>query len=184
MLHSHFTLGIVKGGCTVVWWLAHSVWSLHVLPVYAWVLSRYSGFLPPSKNMHVRLIGDSELSLGVSVSVHGCLSHLTLSGPVMYWRPVQDVPCLSPNDSWDRLQYQAIWHMVLNASFASTYEEEQKFHILLHLPVKRKLFMLLPTCICDPDSLHLNTGAANQTHQYLWIKFSLDNLAINQHSNC
>ena len=46
-----------------------SVWSLHVLPVYAWVLSGYSGFLPPSKNMHVRLIGDSKLSLGVSVNV-------------------------------------------------------------------------------------------------------------------
>ena len=44
-----------------------SVWSLHVLPVYAWVLSGYSGFLPPSKNMHVRLIGVSKLSLGVFV---------------------------------------------------------------------------------------------------------------------
>jgi len=29
-------------------------------PVYAWVLSEYSGFLPPSKNMHVRLTGDSK----------------------------------------------------------------------------------------------------------------------------
>ena len=37
-----------------------SVRSLHVLPVYAWVLSGYSGFLPPSKNMHVMLIGDSK----------------------------------------------------------------------------------------------------------------------------
>ena len=39
-----------------------SVWSLHVLPVYAWVLSGFSGFFPPSKNMHVRLTGDSKLS--------------------------------------------------------------------------------------------------------------------------
>ena len=38
-----------------------SVWSLHVVPVYAWVLSGYSGFLPLSKNMHVRLIGDSKI---------------------------------------------------------------------------------------------------------------------------
>ena len=61
------------------WWLASSphservpgstpgrglsVWSLHVLPVYAWVLSGYSGFLPPSKNMHVRLIGVSKTVL-------------------------------------------------------------------------------------------------------------------------
>ena len=50
-----------------------SVWSLHVLPVYAWVLSRDCGFLPLSKNMHVRLIGDSKLSVGVSVSVYGCV---------------------------------------------------------------------------------------------------------------
>ena len=61
----------------MVWWLAlspHServsgstpswslsVWSLHVLPVYAWVLSGYSGFLPLSKNMYVRLIGVSKI---------------------------------------------------------------------------------------------------------------------------
>ena len=48
--------------------------------------------------MHVRLIGDSKLSLGVSVSVCGCLSRLSLCGPV------QGVPRLSPNDRWDRLQ--------------------------------------------------------------------------------
>ena len=34
-----------------------------------WVLSGFSGFLPLSKNMHVRLIGDSKLSLGVGVSM-------------------------------------------------------------------------------------------------------------------
>ena len=81
VLHSY----VKVRGCTVVWWLAPSphservpgsipswglsVCSLHVLPVYAWVLSGYSGFLPPSKNMHVRLFGDSKLSLGVNVSV-------------------------------------------------------------------------------------------------------------------
>ena len=59
----------------MVWWSAPSpswglsVWSLHVLPVYAWVLT-----LPPSNNMHLRLTGDSKLS------VCGCLS---LCGPVM-----------------------------------------------------------------------------------------------------
>ena len=69
-------------GVHVVWWLALSphnervpgsihtrglsVWSLHVLLVYVWVLSGCSGFLPPSKNMHVRLIGDSELTLGMN----------------------------------------------------------------------------------------------------------------------
>ena len=34
----------------------------------------------------------------------GCLSRLSLCGPVMDWRPVQGVPCLSPDDRWDRLQ--------------------------------------------------------------------------------
>ena len=51
--------------------------------MYECDLCRYSGFLPPSKNMHVRLIGDSKLSLGVSISVDGCVSRLPLCGPVM-----------------------------------------------------------------------------------------------------
>ena len=54
--------------------------------------------------MCVSLIGDSKLSLRVSVSVCGCLSRLSLCGPVMDWRPVQGVPRLSPDDRWDRLQ--------------------------------------------------------------------------------
>ena len=36
--------------------------------------------------------------------MNGCLSRLSLCGPVMDWRPVQGVPCLSPEDCWDRLQ--------------------------------------------------------------------------------
>jgi len=41
----------------------HQMVSLHVHPVHVWVLSCYSGFLPPSKNMHVSLGGDSKLTL-------------------------------------------------------------------------------------------------------------------------
>jgi len=37
-------------------------------------------------------------------SVCGCLSRLSLCGPVMDWRPVQGEPRLSPDDRWDRLQ--------------------------------------------------------------------------------
>ena len=48
-------------GSTPGW--GFTVWSLYVLPVYAWVLSGYSGSLPPSKNMHVRLIGVSKIVL-------------------------------------------------------------------------------------------------------------------------
>jgi len=98
-------------GCTVVCWLAPSPhskmvpgsnpgWGLSVWSLY--VLSGYSGFLPPSKNMPVWLIGDSKLSLGVSV--HGCESRLSLCGPVMDWRPVHGVRCLLPYDSCVRLQ--------------------------------------------------------------------------------
>ena len=84
----------------MVWWLAPSpqservpgsiptwglsVWSLHVLPVYAWVLSGYSGFLPLSKNMHVRLIGVCKIVLKSECEhVCGFLSRLSLCGPVM-----------------------------------------------------------------------------------------------------
>ncbi len=45
-----------------------SVWSLHVLPVPAWVFSGYSGFLPQSKAGY---IGDSKLPVGVNLSVNG-----------------------------------------------------------------------------------------------------------------
>ena len=51
-------------GCTVVWCLAL------FFPLDAMILSRYPRFLPLSKNMNIRLVGDSELTLGVSV--HGC----------------------------------------------------------------------------------------------------------------
>jgi len=69
-------------GSTPGWGL--SVWSLHVLPVYAWVLSRYSSFLPPSKNMHVRLFGDSKIVLKgrVSVCVVVCLVCLCVA---LWW---------------------------------------------------------------------------------------------------
>ena len=71
-----------------------SVWSLHVLPVSAWVYSMYSGFLPHPKNMLSgdRLIGDSKLPVGVNVSVDGCLSvYVSLA---TNWRLVQGVPRL------------------------------------------------------------------------------------------
>jgi len=77
-LHSGVAVSIVTSqqGSNPGWGL--SVWSLHVLPVYAWVRSAYSGFLPPLKNMHVKLIDNSKLTLGVSVRVDGCLSRVVL----------------------------------------------------------------------------------------------------------
>ena len=66
-----------------------SVWSLHVLPMLAWVFGGYSSFLLQSNDMHGRSTGDSRLPIGVNVSVHGCLS---TCGPVMDWQPVQGGP--------------------------------------------------------------------------------------------
>lgn len=34
----------------------------------------YSGFLPPSENMHLRQTGNSKLAVGVSASADSCLS--------------------------------------------------------------------------------------------------------------
>ena len=39
------------------------MWSLHILPVSAWVSSRSSGFLPQSKDVRVRWIGHVKLPL-------------------------------------------------------------------------------------------------------------------------
>jgi len=58
-----------------------------------WVLR-----LPPTTQKHVRLIGVSKIVLRSECDrVCGCLSRLSLCGTVMDWRPVQGVPCLSPN---------------------------------------------------------------------------------------
>ncbi|MEQ2222630.1 hypothetical protein ILYODFUR_028305 [Ilyodon furcidens] len=86
-------LGLTPGG-------GLSAWSLHVLPMHAWVLTGYSGFLPQSKNMTAWLVGLSKLALGVNGYVHGCLSCMSLRCPVIDWRPVQSVPRLLPIDCW------------------------------------------------------------------------------------
>ncbi len=60
----------------------------------------YSGFLPQSKDMQVRLTGDSKLPVGVNVSVNRSL----YISPVIDWQPVQGVHHLLPHVSWDQLQ--------------------------------------------------------------------------------
>ena len=42
-----------------------SVWSLHILPVSAWVSSECSGFLPHSNDVPVQLIGHAKFALSV-----------------------------------------------------------------------------------------------------------------------
>jgi len=105
-------------GGTVVWWLALSPHSKRVagsipgvgaLPCGVCMFSLCQRGFPPGApaSSHspktCRLIGDSKLSVGVNVSVNGCLS-LCVS-PVIVWWPVQGEPCLSPSVSWDRLQH-------------------------------------------------------------------------------
>lgn len=45
---------------------------LHVLGVSARVLVGFSDLIPQFQNIHVRQIGNSKLSMGVSASVNGC----------------------------------------------------------------------------------------------------------------
>lgn len=66
-------------------------------PCVTWVLSGFSAFLPYSINMHARPIGNSTLSVGVSVN-----ECVFLCGPS--WQFVQGVTLPSSQDSWDRLQ--------------------------------------------------------------------------------
>ncbi|MEQ2300409.1 hypothetical protein AMECASPLE_025137 [Ameca splendens] len=61
-------------------------------------LTGYSGVLPQSKNMTVRLINLSKLPLGVIWCVHGCLPCVSLCCPALDWRRVQGVPRLPPLD--------------------------------------------------------------------------------------
>lgn len=50
------------------------MWSTPVLPVFVWVLSRYSSFPPEYKVMlEFRLTDDFKLIIGMNVSVNGCL---------------------------------------------------------------------------------------------------------------
>ena len=78
-----------------------SVWKLNVLHVAVWVFSGASAS-SHSPQPCICLISDFELIIGLSMHVHGCLS---LCSPIIDWRPVQGGPRLSPNDSWDKLQY-------------------------------------------------------------------------------
>ena len=55
-----------------------SEWSLYDLHVPAWAFYHYSCFLSQYIDTHVRLSDDSKLTIGASVSMHGCQSVLNL----------------------------------------------------------------------------------------------------------
>lgn len=59
--------------------------------------------LPQSTDMRLEWTDVSKLTLGVNVSMNGCLS--VRINPAMSWRPGQDVPRLSPGGSWDKRQH-------------------------------------------------------------------------------
>ena len=144
----------------MVWWLAPSRHSQKVLGstpgwgVYAWVLSGYSGFLTLSKNLHVRLIGVSKIVLKREC-VCGCLSRLSLCGPVMNWRSVQDPPASRPMTA-------GIGSRVFPASCLTA----QNIHQckLEHLNTKGSLFKTIRKSFTDP----LQRGAAK-----LWTKIQI-----------
>lgn len=46
-----------------------SLWNSHALPMPAWLLSRFSGSLPQSKNMHGIFTELYKLAIGVTVGV-------------------------------------------------------------------------------------------------------------------
>lgn len=68
-------------------------------PVPAWLPSGHSSFLTQSKDMHVRIAGDSELVIGVSVCLPLCYPR---DSKVM--APVQAVPCLPEIGSSQEIQ--------------------------------------------------------------------------------
>lgn len=71
------------GGFTREWSLVAHHWSLCVLPLAPWVVSRSYNLLPHSKYACM-VTGDSKLTLGVSVTVHGCFSCLSGNMSRMY----------------------------------------------------------------------------------------------------
>ena len=52
-------------------------WCLHNLSMVAWILSSFL--------LHAGLTSGSVLIVVVCVSMHGCLSHLSLCAPLMDW---------------------------------------------------------------------------------------------------
>jgi len=81
-----------------------------------------------------RLIGDSKLSISVNVSVNGCLS-LCVS-PVIVWRPVQGVPCLSPNVSWLQARFSCCSFVVVFCYSCGHFNSDFSKHSVWSLPLK------------------------------------------------
>ena len=80
-----------------------NVWSWHVLSVLAWVSSGYSGFLPQSKDICVRLIG---LPIFFFFFTIGWVCMVVCLHVALRWTgSLSEVYLyLSPEESWDRLQ--------------------------------------------------------------------------------
>ena len=101
----------------VVWWLAPLLrgFQFHVpagvflcgVCMFSPCMRGFSPVTPVSyhcpKTCMLGFLVSLKLSLGVSVSVCGCSSRLSLCGPMTDWRPVQGVPRLLPEYCWDRL---------------------------------------------------------------------------------
>lgn len=97
----NFIKCISQGGTVVQWMallpssekvqgsnLSSSLISVHVLTVHAWLFSRHSSFHLQPKNMLVRQMDQSKLTLGVRVNSCLCL----WVSPAVVWRPIQGGP--------------------------------------------------------------------------------------------
>ena len=103
-------------------------------PVHAWALSGYPGFLPPSNYIYVKLIGDSKLTLGVSVDMVVCLACLCVALRLATCRR-----CTPPLAQW-QLGEVASW---LCNGCAMAFVEQLFFFLPLHV-FFRSVF--LPFC--------------------------------------
>lgn len=72
-------------------WIPQRVWGFYVLLLSVWVSSRWSGFLPQSKDVHsgYRRNGHFKQTLGANASVNGCFSSVCLpcNELTTWWTP-------------------------------------------------------------------------------------------------
>ena len=92
--------------------------------------------------MHVRLICDSKLAVGVSVRMHDYL--ICLCGPVMDWRHVQAGRPLLTDDRWVRLQpssatQRQVWEIDGRISYKHKCDFKVTGIIPMHSPSANKV---------------------------------------------
>lgn len=124
-----------------------SAWTCHVLTVFACSVSGYSSFLTQSIYMHVRLVGDSKLSTGMSMQMNGgcafrwiselskvCSCLLPIVSPLWPWPGMTRV-----GNVWmeGRFKLHSIWLPVLIITNTVTLEYSVQ-NVLITIVFKRQ----------------------------------------------